>query len=159
MLLQSISDEVVYELVDTGAGAGAGAVERIEALSFDDLCVPLWEELVHYARKLAGDQSTAEDVVQDAFVRAFKFWPKWRPEGDPRQYARAWLFRIVLGEYIRHYTARSGRTRRARGSEAEIAAAVHAGLREPADAVEILTADEFSDEVGAAIASLPPERR
>jgi RNA polymerase sigma-70 factor (ECF subfamily) len=42
------------------------------------------------ARWLIGNDSDAQDVTQDAFVRAFQAWPAFRG-GD----ARAWLLRIV----------------------------------------------------------------
>src|SRR4051794_1504913 len=48
------------------------------------------DELLDHARRLAGAEH-AEDVVQDALVRALRAYPRVRP-ADP---LRAWLYRIV----------------------------------------------------------------
>jgi len=43
-----------------------------------------------------GDTAAAEDCAQDAFVAAFKAWPKWRPNAP----AEAWLHRIAINAAI-----------------------------------------------------------
>jgi len=45
-----------------------------------------------------GDVGTAEDCVQDAFVKAYKAWPRWKPEAP----AEAWLHRIAIRVAISH---------------------------------------------------------
>ena len=57
-------------------------------------------------RMLVGvlrDRPAAEECVQDAFVKAFKAWPKWRPDAP----AEAWLHRIALNVAI-SYRRREG---------------------------------------------------
>jgi RNA polymerase sigma factor (sigma-70 family) len=47
------------------------------------------------------DRQAAEDCVQEAFVRAYQAWPRWRPEAP----AEAWIHRIainVASSYRRH---------------------------------------------------------
>ncbi len=61
--------------------------------------------LLQYALLLTGDQSTAEDIVQTAFVRLYPVWPRIRAE-DPVAYTR----RIVVN-------ANHDRWRRHRGRE------------------------------------------
>src|SRR5438105_4870482 len=39
-----------------------------------------------------GERAAAEDCAQEAFVRAYRAWPKWRPDAP----AEAWLHRIAL---------------------------------------------------------------
>jgi RNA polymerase sigma factor (sigma-70 family) len=51
---------------------------------------------------LGGDPEAAEDCAQDAFVRAYRAWPRWRPEAP----AEVWLHRIAVN------VARSYRRRR-----------------------------------------------
>jgi RNA polymerase sigma-70 factor (ECF subfamily) len=41
---------------------------------------------------LGGDPAAAEDCAQDAFVRAFRAWPRWRPEAP----VEVWLHRIAV---------------------------------------------------------------
>jgi RNA polymerase sigma-70 factor (ECF subfamily) len=60
-------------------------------------------------RMLVGvlcDRSAAEECVQDAFVKAFKAWPKWRPDAP----AEAWLHRIALNVAISYRRRESLRT-------------------------------------------------
>jgi len=58
--------------------------------SFEEVVVPHLDAAFNYARWLAGNEADAEDVVQDAAVRAFRFFGSLR--GDD---ARAWLLTIV----------------------------------------------------------------
>lgn len=57
------------------------------------------------ARRLCGNRSDAEDLVQDVFMQAFRRWPTYRGEGDPA----AWLYAIARRAALR----RIGRRRRA----------------------------------------------
>jgi len=45
-----------------------------------------------------GDPAAAEDCTQEAFVRAFQAWPRWRPDAP----AEAWLHRIALRVAFSH---------------------------------------------------------
>ena len=58
--------------------------------SFEAVVVPHLDAAFNYARWLAGNEADAEDVVQDAAVRAFRFFSSLRGED-----ARAWLLTIV----------------------------------------------------------------
>ena len=44
------------------------------------------------------DMPAAEDCVQEAFVRALRAWPRWRPDAP----AEAWLHRIAINVAISH---------------------------------------------------------
>ena len=57
---------------------------------FEETVLPHLDAAFNYARWLTRNDADAEDVVQDACVRAFRFFSSLR-EGD----ARAWLFTIV----------------------------------------------------------------
>ncbi len=48
---------------------------------------------------MLGDPAAAEDCTQEAFVRAFRAWGKWRP-GAP---AEAWLHRIAINVAVSHW--------------------------------------------------------
>ena len=45
---------------------------------------------------LGGDRGLAEDCAQDAFAKAFKAWPSYRPEAP----AEAWVLRIAINAAI-----------------------------------------------------------
>jgi RNA polymerase sigma-70 factor (ECF subfamily) len=47
---------------------------------------------------LLRDRAAAEDCVQEAFLRAFRAWDRWRPDAPPE----AWLHRIAIRVAISH---------------------------------------------------------
>ena len=72
-------------------------------LRFRELMLPHLDAAYNLARYLTSDASIAEDVVQEAFLRAFRSFETYR--GGP---PRAWLFAILrncwrdrVGEQIR----------------------------------------------------------
>ena len=58
--------------------------------------IPYLPGLRRYARLLTGDAHRADDLVQDALLRACAKWTLWRPESD----LRAWLFTIMHNVYV-----------------------------------------------------------
>src|ERR1041385_1291098 len=44
------------------------------------------------ARRILGNETAAEDIVQDALLRVWVNAPRWRPEAA----FRTWLYRIVV---------------------------------------------------------------
>src|SRR3954454_24468364 len=44
------------------------------------------------ARRILGNETAAEDIVQDALLRVWTNAPRWRPEAA----VRTWLYRVVL---------------------------------------------------------------
>src|SRR5690349_22492276 len=79
--------------------------------SFESECLPLRDDLLGYARKLAGgDPHRADDVVQDALVKAYLAWERFDPKDRERaQAVRAWLYRIVGYTYLKDYRYRKFR--------------------------------------------------
>jgi RNA polymerase sigma-70 factor, ECF subfamily len=70
-----------------------------ERASFEKLLQLLRPELLRFAQWLARDRSLAEDIVQEALLRA------WRARADLKDVAaaRAWLLTIVRREHARLY--------------------------------------------------------
>ena len=59
------------------------------------------DELLVHARKLAGDQH-AEDVLQDALLRALRAYPRLRHA----EHLRAWLYRVTTTTAIDSHRSR-----------------------------------------------------
>ena len=57
---------------------------------FEETVLPHLDAAFNYARWLTRNDAEAEDVVQDACVRAMRFFSSLRDDD-----ARAWLFTIV----------------------------------------------------------------
>ncbi len=66
------------------------------AEDFDRLYQAAYPRLLRTVYAVLGDQAAAEDCVQDAFVRAFQAWPRFRPERP----AEAWLHQIAINGAI-----------------------------------------------------------
>ena len=71
--------------------------------AFEETVLPHLDAAFNYARWLTRNDSDAEDVVQDACVRAVRFFSSLR-DGD----ARAWLFTIVRNTWYSRVSRRSG---------------------------------------------------
>ena len=65
-------------------------------------------EILRYLRRLTGDPTTAEDLFQDTFMRAFGGFARLRPGSNHR----AWLYRIATNLFLNH--------RRAGGRRSEV---------------------------------------
>jgi RNA polymerase sigma-70 factor (ECF subfamily) len=61
---------------------------------FEQTVLPHLDAAFNYARWLTRNDAEAEDVVQDACVRAMRFFPSLRDDD-----ARAWLFTIVRNSW------------------------------------------------------------
>lgn len=66
---------------------------------FGSLCESLRPDLLRFAWWLARDRALAEDVVQEAMLRAWKSFDSLTDEGK----AKAWLLTIVRREFARSF--------------------------------------------------------
>lgn len=65
--------------------------------AFAALVERFWDPLFRWIHHLARDQHQAEDVVQEAFLRAFSGLPSFREN----THFRAWLFRIAFNTFLK----------------------------------------------------------
>ena len=72
---------------------------------FEETVLPHLDAAFNYARWLTKNEAEAEDVVQDACVRAMRYFASLR--GDD---ARAWLFTIVRNTWYSRVSRRSSLT-------------------------------------------------
>jgi RNA polymerase sigma factor (sigma-70 family) len=70
--------------------------------SFEEVLLPHLDAAFNYARWLTKNDADAEDVVQDAYVRALRFFSSLR--GDD---ARAWLLTIVRNTWYGRFPRRA----------------------------------------------------
>jgi RNA polymerase sigma-70 factor, ECF subfamily len=67
--------------------------------SFEEEAIPHMKILYNYALRMTGDQLEADDLLQDTFMRAFRFFHKFEKGTN----CKAWLFRIMKNCYINKY--------------------------------------------------------
>ncbi len=91
----------------------SGTVARLEPVAADRFklhILPHLDAAYNFARYLTRDATLAEDVVQEAFLRAFRSFDGWRGDNP-----RAWLLAIVRNC---HVDAATGRRDPLKGAEA-----------------------------------------
>jgi RNA polymerase sigma-70 factor (ECF subfamily) len=69
--------------------------QRDEA--FEREAIPWIDDVYRFALSLTRDESDADDVVQDTFLRAFRSWHTYMPGSD----CRRWLFTICRNVFLR----------------------------------------------------------
>ena len=72
--------------------------------AFEEAVLPHLDAAFNYARWLTKDEAAAEDIVQDACLRAMRFFSSLRNDD-----ARAWLFTIVRNVWYSRMSRRSNR--------------------------------------------------
>ena len=63
---------------------------------FDRLYRSAYPRVYRTLTAILGDPAEAEDCAQDAFVKAFQAWKRWRPDAP----AEAWIHRIAVNRAI-----------------------------------------------------------
>lgn len=120
------------------------------------------EALVHldgvfgYARWLAGDETTAEDLTQDTFLQAWRSWHQFERGTN----CRGWLFTICRHLYYRQHT-REQKVQTADQAELEslASAALHASLDQDERDGRFLEMPDFDGALREALGQLPEEYR
>src|ERR1700751_3927984 len=63
---------------------------------FEELAMPLFDSLYNLARWLAQNQSDAEDLVQETYLKAWRSFASFQPDTN----FRAWIFRILRNTFL-----------------------------------------------------------
>ena len=69
----AITLEVLVERQD------AGAEQRVDAAEFEQLYAATYRSLVSYCRRVVRSQDDAEEIAQEAFLRAWQSWDRYAP--------------------------------------------------------------------------------
>lgn len=75
--------------------------QRLSAATFEELALPLFEQLYNFAHWLAQDAAEAEDLVQETYVKALRGFSGFQLGTN----FRAWMFRILRNTFL---TSRTG---------------------------------------------------
>lgn len=116
-----------------------------EPTPLDNLVDEHLPEALRFAIRLTGDPGAAEDVVQEALLRAARSWRTFRGQAQ----FRTWLFRIIINVF------------RDRAPQRPAASSLQADVVDPRagdPAAEILNV-ELSQIVATRVSALPPRQR
>ena len=132
----------------------APARERFEQEALQHL-----DALYRTALRMTRNPSDAEDLVQDALVRAYRFYDRFEPGTN----FRAWLFKILTNTYINSYRRKQGRPQESSLEDTEeffLYNQVKSDAGDNVNDVEDTVLDRLgADEIQRAIDQLPPQFR
>jgi RNA polymerase sigma-70 factor (ECF subfamily) len=66
---------------------------------FEKEAVPHMDAVHNFALRLTGDEDDADDLVQETYMKAFRFFDKFESGTN----CKAWLFRILKNSFINDY--------------------------------------------------------
>jgi RNA polymerase sigma factor (sigma-70 family) len=127
-------------------------LEPIELERFEVVVLPHLSAAYRLARYLTRNDADAEDVVQEAFLRALKYFGGFRGEGASQ--SRAWLLAIV-----RNTTHTWQRRHRADASTTEFDETVHSEAITDEHPGSVLSRGDLRETLADALDRLPPDFR
>src|SRR5262252_6428874 len=73
----------------------------VQPVSFEELAVPLFDQLYNFASWLTRDRCEAEDLVQETYIKALRGFSSFQLGTN----FRAWMYRILRNTFL---TSRTG---------------------------------------------------
>jgi RNA polymerase sigma-70 factor, ECF subfamily len=70
--------------------------QRLPAATFEDLALPLFDQLYNFARWLTQDTAEAEDLVQETYAKALRGFASFQAGTN----FRAWIYRILRNSFL-----------------------------------------------------------
>jgi RNA polymerase sigma-70 factor (ECF subfamily) len=80
----------------TGVPAGADHEKKAR---FEKLFIPLIDRLYNMALKITRNPDDAEDLVQEAYLKAYRFFDNFKPDTN----AKAWIMTIMMNTFRTRY--------------------------------------------------------
>ena len=77
--------------------------KRERDLQFEKEFMPFATSLYNFAFRLSMDEDDASDLVQDTYLKAYRFFNSYQPGTN----AKAWLFRILKNTFINEFRRKS----------------------------------------------------
>ncbi len=127
--------------------------EKEKYLVFDQEFMPHIDSMYNFAFKLTNDEDDANDLVQDTYLKAFRFINSFERGTN----AKAWLFRILKNSFINDYRKRSREPSKVDYQDVETTynSTEDAEIEATTDLRTETVQDMIGDEVANALNSLP----
>ncbi len=117
---------------------------------FEQMAMPLFDQLYNFAHWLTGDSTDAEDLVQETFVKALKGFSSFEDGTN----LRAWMYRILRNNYLTSKSGLAARKTSALEDDAEETLTSYSATPE-----EMLLRQESYASAADALAALPAPYR
>jgi RNA polymerase sigma-70 factor (ECF subfamily) len=118
--------------------------------AFHDLALRWLPDVTRFARSLTRDETSAEDLVQETYLRAWRHWDTFKPGGE----ARAWLFTIARNAW-RKRAPRDARLVAVEDSTLQALSDQEFPIGAPDDVLQRLSDADLRPAIRNAIANLP----
>jgi RNA polymerase sigma-70 factor, ECF subfamily len=126
-------------------------MDEMDRVFFEQLAMPLFDQLYNHGYWLTGDRADAEDLVQETYAKALKGFASFA-EGTN---LRAWMFRILRNAFL---NSRSGLKQKTEYLEDDEAGADEAVAHELTPEALFL-ASESQEAIFSALERLPVAHR
>jgi RNA polymerase sigma-70 factor, ECF subfamily len=121
---------------------------------FEKEAIPHMDALYNFALRMTGDSDDANDLVQDTFLKAFRFFDKFEKGTN----SKAWLFRIMKNTFINTYRKQIKEPDKVDYEEVEnFYENVKPSSTDSAHLEKEIYDNLLDDEISTAIASLPDD--
>jgi len=124
--------------------------------SFEREALPHTDLLYNYALRMTNNPADADDLVQETYLKAYRFWDTYEQGTN----IRAWLFRILKNSYINRYRKEVREPDKVEYDDVKSLYTTRGeGTAGRNDLQELMFGNLLDDEITNAIASLPDEFR
>jgi len=121
---------------------------------FEREAIPHMDTLYNFALRMTGDGDDANDLVQDTYLKAFRFFDKFEKGTN----CKAWLFRIMKNTFINTYRKKIKEPDKVDYEEVEnFYENVKPSSTDSAHLEKEIYDNLLDDEISFAIASLPDD--
>lgn len=132
------------------------AIKAEKDAVFEGELMPHVQSLYHFAYRLTSDEDDANDLVQDTYLKAYRFIKSYEKGSN----AKAWLFRILKNSFINNYRKKSKEPNKVDYDEAETYLQTgKAAYADTLDGGEKMFRSLVGDEVTLALNALPTDFR
>jgi len=123
---------------------------------FEAEALPHMDVLYNFALRTTGNQDDAHDLLQETYLKAYRFWDKYEKGTN----IRAWLFRIMKNSYINRYRKETKEPDKVDYEDIEnFYNTIRAESTDPNDLQKQLYSNLLGDEVTKALQGLPDDFR
>ena len=123
---------------------------------FEREIVPHMDALYNFALTLTKDSASAEDLVQDTIVKAYRFFDSYEMGTN----AKAWVFRILKNSFINDYRKRTNRPSQVDYDEvASFYESIRGESTDTSDMEDRMYRELLDDHITSALEQLPEDFR
>ncbi|MFN0157608.1 MAG: sigma-70 family RNA polymerase sigma factor [Bacteroidota bacterium] len=123
--------------------------------AFEQQAIAHTDFLYRFGVRLTGNAADADDLVQETYLKAYRFWDKY----DQGTNIRAWLCRILKNSFINSYRKEANEPDMVDYSETIGPATAHHVAADANNLQELVFNNLLEDDVSNAVSGLPEDFR